>query len=331
MASKDHLEQAADWFDRVEELDEHGKQELSLWLTVPEHQLAFTRIATAIGQPDVALAAIELAKQIGTEHGSNTPVAVTTPGRKRRFAGVWYGLAASAAIVMLIVGLGEVNEATKDMPLPVKKAQHNQELTLFTPNASPNSTVLKDGSVVYLSGNSSLEVNHTEILREVRLNKGQAYFDVAHSTERPFVVNVNETKIQVVGTAFDIDKLVHQTVIRVYEGVVRVFADKSLTVIKGEGVVLMDGNWHHTFRIDDKLLPEWRSGWLDVDNQPVDVVAEQLSRYLSKPVRVEGQTGKRIAGRFNLVDADKSLKLLAASDGFTLEERSDIFVLTVSD
>ncbi len=237
---------------------------------------------------------------------------------------------AVATTLVVWLGLQHNQSAQPAAPVLVAGAQA-QTLSVETTAGEPESAVLRDGSVVYLNGNSALQVNHTAALREVSLTRGQAYFDVAHAPDRPFVINVDSTRVQVVGTAFDIDKLAHQTVIRVYEGVVRVFADKSLTLVKGEGVVLEDGNWHRTFRIDDSQLPEWRSGWLDVDNQPVSVVAEQLSRYLPKPVNVEGNSGRLIAGRFNLNDAAKSLRLLAAADGMTLDEKDDTYILTVAD
>ncbi|OFC72491.1 FecR family protein [Alteromonas confluentis] len=327
MTHADHLDQAADWFDRFDELDEQGKVELSLWLAVPEHQQAFTRIAAAIGQPEVAAAAIQLANR---QRNDKTTTTVPDVVEIRRTARPWFAIAASmavAAVLVIWLGLQHNNSGQAESPVTVAQAQ---TLTVETPAGSTESTVLRDGSVVYLSGNSSLQVNHTQALREVSLTQGQAYFDIAHAPERPFVVNVDTTKVQVVGTAFDIDKLAHQTVIRVYEGVVRVFADKSLTLVKGEGVILEDGNWRRTFRIDDSLLPEWRSGWLDVDNQPLGIVTEQLSRYLNKPVHIVGNSKQRIAGRFNLNEAAKSLRLLAQSDGLSLEEKDDAYVITVS-
>ena len=335
MTNADHLDQAADWFDRFDELDEQGKIDLSLWLTVPEHQQAFTRIASAIGQPEVAAAAIQASKRQRALKTINAQSVIVAPARsdKQRSTRPWYAIAASMAVAATLViwlGLQHNQQAQPAAPVALAGAQA-QSLSVETAAGEPESAVLRDGSVVYLNGNSALQVNHTAALREVSLTRGQAYFDVAHAPDRPFVINVDSTRVQVVGTAFDIDKLAHQTVIRVYEGVVRVFADKSLTLVKGEGVILEDGNWHRTFRIDDSQLPEWRSGWLDVDNQPVSVVAEQLSRYLPKPVKVEGNSGRLIAGRFNLNDAVKSLRLLSAADGMTLDEKDDTYILTVAD
>lgn len=333
MTHADHLDQAADWFDRFDELDEQGKIDLSLWLTVPEHQQAFTRIASAIGQPEVAAAAIRTSKRQRslTEVSPQTTLVSSELSEKRRSAKPWFAIAASMAVATtLVVWLGlQHNQSAQ--PAVAEAVAQAQTLSVETLSGETESAVLRDGSVVYLNGDSALQVNHTAALREVSLTRGQAYFDVAHAPERPFIINVDTTKVQVVGTAFDIDKLSHQTVIRVYEGVVRVFADKSLTLVKGEGVVLEEGKWHRTFRLDDSQLPEWRSGWLDADNQHVEAVAEQLSRFLAKPIEVRGNRQKLIAGRFNLNEAEKSLRLLAAADGLVLEEKDDVYLLTVSD
>ena len=61
MEQQKHLDQAADWFDRFDELDEKGKIALSAWLSEEQHQIAFQRIAQAFGQPEVAQAAINVA------------------------------------------------------------------------------------------------------------------------------------------------------------------------------------------------------------------------------------------------------------------------------
>ncbi len=65
---------------------------------------------------------------------------------------------------------------------------------------------LPDGSQVWLNAGSRLDYksadfNHT--LREVNLS-GEAYFDIAHNTQKPFIVRSGNMRIKVLGTMFNV-------------------------------------------------------------------------------------------------------------------------------
>lgn len=66
-------------------------------------------------------------------------------------------------------------------------------------------TTLEDGSIVYLGGETSLQYpEHFSMdKREVSL-RGNALFDVTGNRERPFLIETEEVKIEVLGTAFHV-------------------------------------------------------------------------------------------------------------------------------
>src|SRR5690606_2263632 len=65
---------------------------------------------------------------------------------------------------------------------------------------------LSDGTRIYLNAES--EINYASIfsdsLRLVTL-KGEAFFEVAHD-ERPFVVEIDQTRVRVLGTSFNVNQ-----------------------------------------------------------------------------------------------------------------------------
>lgn len=327
MEQQKHLDQAADWFDRFDELDEKGKIALSAWLSEEQHQIAFQRIAQAFGQPEVAQAAINVAANRCDDTSLKNDSAANKKPRQPYVS--YWAMAASFVAVAVLVGYLRLNQ-----PIPSPEIVDNavpllaQTMQLSSSKAQRISQVLNDGSAVYLNGDSQLSVNHNATFREVDLRKGQAYFDVAHEPSRPFIVNVDKVKVQVVGTAFDIDKLSDKTVIRVYDGIVKIIADKTHTLIKGEGIVLENNLWSQTFRLTDEQLPAWRSGWLDIFNEPLYLAVERFSRYLQKPVEINVDKDALLTGRFNLSEPEAALQLLASAQGLTLEEHQDRFVLT---
>src|SRR3546814_14557130 len=61
---------------------------------------------------------------------------------------------------------------------------------------------LEDGSIVTLNGNSAVQIRYEDDIRRVVLRRGEASFEVAHNSERPFVVSADGVKVRAVGTEF---------------------------------------------------------------------------------------------------------------------------------
>jgi transmembrane sensor len=73
------------------------------------------------------------------------------------------------------------------------------------PNGKRSKLILPDGSVAYLAGGSTLRYakNFNGDKRELFLN-GEAFFDVVHRADKPFVVKSGEISTVVLGTSFDV-------------------------------------------------------------------------------------------------------------------------------
>lgn len=82
--------------------------------------------------------------------------------------------------------------------------------TLKTKEIVATATVLQDtlsdGSRVSLNKKSSLTTVFSKKERRVKMS-GEAFFEVAHDTEKPFVIEVKSLEIKVVGTSFNVDNL----------------------------------------------------------------------------------------------------------------------------
>ena len=81
---------------------------------------------------------------------------------------------------------------------------------------------LSDGSVITLGGATRLSVQYSRDLRRVVLEQGEAYFEVAKDSTRPFVVRVADSEVRAVGTAFNIVRRDDAATVSVIEGVVDV-------------------------------------------------------------------------------------------------------------
>jgi len=66
----------------------------------------------------------------------------------------------------------------------------------------PTRQLLADGSQIELNGDAQVRVEYSPAIRRVTVLRGEAHFEVAHDTARPFVVVAGEVSVRAVGTAF---------------------------------------------------------------------------------------------------------------------------------
>lgn len=91
---------------------------------------------------------------------------------------------------------------------------------------------LPDGTTVLLHAGSELEfpASFTGKNREVRLS-GEAYFDVAHNSKKPFIIYTGNVKTTVLGTAFNIRADEKQVTVSVTRGKVKVEAGSKVLAV----------------------------------------------------------------------------------------------------
>lgn len=78
-------------------------------------------------------------------------------------------------------------------------------MTLVSTDSTKEVT-LSDGSVLFLNRNTRIRVAYETPIRQLYLDHGSAYFKVKSNPYRPFVINVDQRRIQVVGTEFEVNK-----------------------------------------------------------------------------------------------------------------------------
>lgn len=104
-------------------------------------------------------------------------------------------------------------------------------------------TTLEDGSIVYLAGNAAIHYpeHFQPDKREISL-RGNALFDIAGNRKRPFLIETEDTRIEVLGTAFNVKSDGSQPFeLSVQRGMVKVTLKKSnqdVFVKAGETVTL---------------------------------------------------------------------------------------------
>lgn len=149
---------------------------------------------------------------------------------------------------------------------------------------------LPDGSRIALNVASALQVRYYPRRREVVLDRGEAFFQVAADAARPFTVDSGRSQVKVVGTAFNVRVAPSRLVVKVLEGRVEVHADRAgarrqaLVLGANMGVAIDSTTSSLTPVSASATVGDWRTGQLRFRRTSLQEVAEEVSRYLGKPV-----------------------------------------------
>jgi transmembrane sensor len=211
--------------------------------------------------------------------------------------------------VAQVTGMKPQNSMASLPPIPAK---------FDTPVGGHRVIPLDDGSKVELNTASVVRASITDESRQVWLDQGEAYFEVAHLSGRPFVVHAGSRTVTVLGTKFSIRRDGDKVTVSVVEGSVRV-ADSTdasaATVITGGDVAIARGaatllTTNSEERVEKTLL--WRAGVLSFDQSPLSEVAAEFNRYNRKPIVVKDQATAeiRIGGVFPSSNPEAFVRLL---------------------
>jgi transmembrane sensor len=199
-------------------------------------------------------------------------------GRKKvRYLG-YYLSRIAAVIVFAIISLG------------IYKAWSVKQQKTFVSQTcnkvNKNGYVLTDGTKIWLNRNSQIRYpkQFNKDNRTIML-KGEAYFEVARDKNKPFIVILENTKITVLGTKFNINANGPKTTVSVSEGKVAFTSSKNNSVQliltqNKEGIFDKSNGEMFQKNIDVNYL-SWKTNKYIFNREPVfkilDVLAEDYN------------------------------------------------------
>jgi transmembrane sensor len=179
--------------------------------------------------------------------------------------------------------------------------------TFSTAVGENRNVVLSDGSIIALGGDTRLEVALSEKVRAVELAKGEALFMVAKDAARPFKVHAGDATIVAVGTAFDVRRGSDHAIVSVADGrvlvepvahflpvfLMREFMPKlrAVHLDAGEQTTAGSAGIDEPTKVQDPAaITAWQTGRLAFRLRPLRYVLEDVNRYASKRIVLEGDS-----------------------------------------
>jgi transmembrane sensor len=209
-----------------------------------------------------------------------------------------------------------------------------------TPIGGIASVPLQDGSSVTLNTASEVRVELTPNERHIRLDKGEAFFEVAKDPNRPFIVEVSSKRVIAVGTKFSVRRDGDDIRVAVTEGKVEVTDTRASSASDAGEAFLTPGHIASAdaagIMVEDRPLAEvvddlsWRQGYLTFhETSLADAVAE-FNRYNTHQIAVADPkvAAIRISGTFRAVNYRAFIQVLDA--GFAIRAESNQDTTTLS-
>ena len=340
-------QEAADWLIALADADEQTRKAFAAWLRLsPEHVKEFLCVSAIWGmlpelssQPSIE----ELVGAAATEpnvvalpdrdqsEARRTPTREprTEPRRERRstpgpssFRARWMGRAAGLLVAVAVGAILLISPPAEDPDL------------YATVTGEQSSVPLPDGSLVTLNTRSMMRIAYSDEYRDVHLGDGEALFDVARDTGRPFRVITEQAVIEAVGTQFSVRKGIDEVTVTVVEGLVEVsrkaggakaemlvdgepYAERSSQPVRlevGQQAQVKSGVAKPVVvDVSVEKAIAWRQHRLVFEALPLKHVIEEFNRYNDPPTAIEDKELESlpISGVFRSIDRDSFLQFLA--------------------
>lgn len=183
----------------------------------------------------------------------------------------------------IAMGFRRAEEGLVYTATPESSSGSIAENRLIVPRGGEFRVVLADGTEVLLNAESELRYPVCFAGNERRvILTGEAYFNVAHNRELPFVVETGGMEVTVLGTEFNVRSYPDEknTATTLVNGKVQLkTAGADLLLFPGEQGVMNDSGELSKEPVDTYLYTAWREGIFIFRKQPLADIMDVVSRW----------------------------------------------------
>jgi transmembrane sensor len=266
-----------------------------------------------------------------------------------------YGKRASVKRLAIAAGLASLVLSGGWVWVQHERAAQLGEFVYETAAGMHRVVELPDGSRITLDADSALSVRLTAGQRALMLERGEAFFQVAKDTKRPFVVRAGSAQVTAIGTAFNVRMSENRTVVAVTEGKVEFVAIPKIAevsqlgraavssqapagtrpklqaqVAAGEGVSYADdGNLQALPARVAPLATSWLEGRRQYRKEPLRYVLADVDRYTGQKIELgdDAVGDLEFTGTLNLKNSEAWFRGLSVALPVSVMERDDGVVL----
>jgi transmembrane sensor len=192
-------------------------------------------------------------------------------------------------------------------------------------------TTLPDNSQISLNVDSEIKYpKNFEENRTVELI-GDAYFQVEHDSEHPFIVKTENYYVEVVGTEFYVSTKDNFEV-TVNKGVVKVYPIKnnidSVVLRAGDNVVQTSSN-QILSTVDNQNYIAWKTGKIVFNNTSLSEIASILEKTYNISIEISNEEYKnlKMTATFDNQSVESILKVVEATMGVKVSKQGEKIII----
>ena len=196
--------------------------------------------------------------------------------------------------------------------------------------------LLPDSTQVWLNAGSTLEYPEyfNKDSREVTLS-GEAYFDVKHAAEHPFIIHTGQIKTTVLGTAFNINAYSDRANIRisVSRGRVKVSRGDQLlaTLVKDQEIKVSKTETLAPQKVlSASTVAAWQQGNMIYDDETLSEIIADLERVYNVNIQISNSriSSLQVTTRFRReLGISQALEILCKLTDSHLEEKNGTYFI----
>lgn len=238
----------------------------------------------------------------------------------------------TAAAVFLTIGVGYYFYSGLERQLDVA------DNSISIPTGQQLDLTLPDGTKVTVNGASTITYPAIFAKKERRIRlSGEAYFDVTHKEDQPFIIETSKYDVEVLGTEFNVEAYEegNQFVTSLIDGKVKVTDNddpaESVVLSPNQQARLTDG------KLVVGLIPEyekflWRDGLIAFNKATLAEMMKLLEKYYGFQIvyKIKKLPTETFSGKIRIAEGiDHALWVLQQNSSFNYEKNADTMIITI--
>jgi ferric-dicitrate binding protein FerR (iron transport regulator) len=236
----------------------------------------------------------------------------------------WYALSGIAALILLFIAFYFYFFQSKP----------EETLHYVAAATSTEPFLLQDGTKVYTRKGASISypVTFKDGKRKISF-KGNAFFDVAHDPKHPFVIELDDLQIEVLGTSFQVSQHSGVIEVAVLSGKVKLQSKsdpiKELILSKGEvGYLNPEIPSLEKNSFSDMNFMAWKTGELFFDETELSMVFADLESAYEVDIESEMDVSTlKLSARFQNESLEDIFKIMEMLFSLKVNYENDVYII----
>lgn len=303
-------------------IDEYGIERLNEWVSRSDEHLRYFRreVSRLSSSGDASAETVRQWRRFAVKNAEMfSPTRVRTDSGFAGYVRMALSVAAMIAVLVVVSSITLYLDRRFNAATESYMVAGERPCEYTTGRGEKRRVILPDSSEVFLNSETRLTIaaDFGKKSREIYFD-GEGFFNIAHDSERPFIIHGNNGDYRVLGTSFDLQSYSSDnfTVVTLHTGCLQANVRKNVIVLEPMDELQIDAKANSISKrtVDVNNSIEWIQGRLVFAEMPLKDVVNKLSRHYQVSVSVQEDIGNQLyTGVIDEEDLDTALSMIVGA------------------